>query len=457
MPFLRAGQLARSTPTARLDDPLGLVAENLRASNYGAIPVLDRGFIADNMGEVQAGARVLGLVDERDLSHYALPVLAQRQALSEATSQRVQSVLPGEMILGETQSHAHYGSNGSGLNGHNSNGYHPSAQDTIDEEVATIDFASLTARDVMRRDIGIVPAVFSLQNALMTLERYDALALPVIDTMGSYRGMISRSDVLAALGGQVRPPVVGGMATPIGVWLTTGTISAGAPPLGLFLSGMTMAACLMMAQIIMLIGLNAISSEWGAMFYSGRLGATSESGSLLNLIVTLVQSLLFLVLMRSLPLSGIHAAEHQTVWAIERGLPLTPEYVAQMPRAHPRCGTNLVALGGLIQISFQHLPEINSGTVLATLLFIYLAWRNFGTLLQEWFTTKPATPKQLASGIKAGRELMEKYQEQPHVLTSFGSRLFNSGLIMSALGMILTLGVFNFLEDYVARLIFFGS
>lgn len=447
MPFTRAGQLARFSPSARSDDPLGLIAENLRASHYGAIPVLDRAVGEDASLEIRSRARVLGLVDERDLSRYALPVLAR----SEALAQHAPQLTPGTANGGAAEDYPSFPLKPAELNGHGSNGYHlPSSPEPMD-------VAALTARDVMRRDIGIVPTAFSLHNALLTLERYDALALPVVDAMGAYQGMISRADILAALGGQLRPPAVGGMATPLGVWLTTGSLSAGAPPLGLFLSGMVMAGCMVSSFLIVLLGLSCINTELAAMFYSGRLGATSENGTILSLVVTAVQGLLFLGILRSLPMAGIHAAEHQTVWAIERGLPLTPEYVAQMPRAHPRCGTNLVALAGLIEIIFQHLPEVNSGTVMLALLFVYLTWRNYGTFLQEWFTTKPATPKQLASGIKAGKELMERYQAQPHVMASFGPRLLNSGLASAALGMVLVLTLFNVVLDVVARLIFSGG
>ena len=70
----------------------------------------------------------------------------------------------------------------------------------------------------------------------------------------------------------------------------------------------------------------------------------------------------------------------------------------------------LVALAGLIEIVFQHLPAFDPGTILLALLVIYLLWRNLGEWLQNWFTTRPASLKQLQSGIKAGKELMQKYQ-----------------------------------------------
>jgi hypothetical protein len=125
------------------------------------------------------------------------------------------------------------------------------------------------------------------------------------------------------------------------------------------------------------------------------------------------------------------------VWAIEKGLPLTVENVRKMPRAHPRCGTNLMALMGLILIVFAHLPDFNPMTIVLALFFVYLSWRRFGTAMQEYLTTRPASTKQLESGIRAGEEILRKYQEQPHVSLSFGMRLFNSGLFLSIGGFML--------------------
>ncbi|HVF10436.1 MAG TPA: DUF1385 domain-containing protein [Abditibacteriaceae bacterium] len=462
MPFTRAGQLARATPTVRPDDPIGLVAANLRESPCGAVVVLDRLVIDDTPGAPGAGqARVLGVIDDHDLARAVLPVLEQQEAGRMAAFDVVaaggQASGSPEMgtASGTSEGETKY-SNGSmagapHLNGHINNA--PVALEGSTPGQESLRLQDLTARLVMRANSGIVPAVFSLHNTLLTLDRYDSAALPVVDEAGGYRGMISRADVIAALDGQVRPPVIGGMATPLGVWLTTGHLSAGAPPLGLFLSGMTLAFCFIVAHLVMLFGLAAFSQEWAAMYVSGRLGATSELGSSFNLLVMAAESFLFLLTLRALPMAGIHAAEHQTVWAIEKGVPLVPEYVAQMPRAHPRCGTNLVAIGGLIQIIFQHLPSLDPSWVLLSLLFVYLTWRNFGQVLQERFTTKPATRRQLESGIRAGEALLKKYQEQPHVTVSFGARLFNSGLVLAVLGMALLLTAFTFLQDYLARLI----
>jgi len=404
MPFTQAGQLARPAPIALPDDSVGHIAQNLRESPFGVLPVLDRVPAERRMQLVDpAPVRVLGLVVESDLANV------------------VKSTFEG----GDKST-----------------------------------FTQQTASSLMRGEPGFVPAVFSLENALLTLERYEVPALPVIDGNGSYLGLISHADVLAAMDKQVRPPLVGGMATPLGVWLTDGNISAGAPALGLFLSGILMGLCYIFSYIIMaliLYGLGAsLGVDWLAQFVSGRIGAESGSGSWFSLAVTLAQGFLFLGAFRLLPIAGTHAAEHQTVWAMERGLELTPENVQQMPRAHPRCGTNLVALAGLIEIIFQHLPSFDPGTILVALLFIYFFWRSLGEWLQNWFTTRPATLKQLQSGIKAGRELMQKYQEQPQVTTTFGRRLLNSGLIYSGAGMILMLGLFTYLLMWLSQMILIG-
>jgi CBS domain-containing protein len=160
MPFSRAGQLARPVPTARLTDSLGLIAENLRSAPHGVLPVLDRPTFGEG-DPSEREARVLGLIDVRDLERVS------------------------EMVLTPAYSNAH-------LNGH-SNGAAPKT------------FRNLTAREVMREDVPHIPTLFTLENALLTLDRYDLPALPVLDDAGRYRGIISRADILAALSGTVRP------------------------------------------------------------------------------------------------------------------------------------------------------------------------------------------------------------------------------------------------------------
>lgn len=468
MPFVSAGQLVRHAPTALENDSLGLVAENLRASPYGAIAVVDRVLpVEGEYGQAaralknQTAPRLLGLIDERDLSRAALPALSAQPArvaavVPAAIGSISQSLSASEPFL-PTNGAAENGSanNGSAENGSANNGVSPSVVGDGAPDAGSTPAAKrvteLTAREVMRADFGFVPAAFSLHNALLALDRYDSTALPVLDAEGHYLGLISRSDVVAALGENIRPPVVGGMATPLGVWLTDGRLTGGAPPLGLFLSGLALAACYFVAHLIVLFALAAMNSTWATQFYSGRVGLDSGGGGLFDLLVTGAQGLLFVLALRLTPMAGIHAAEHQTVWAIERGLPLVPEVVAQMPRAHPRCGTNIMALLGLVTIWLQHLPSFDSAAILFSLVFTFFFWRQFGTALQEHFTTRPATRAQLESGIKAGREIMAKYQSQPHLPTPFIFRLLNSGMVYAFGGMIVGMSGLFFLENLAAR------
>jgi len=418
--FTRAGQLARQTPSARPDDPLGLVAENLRESTCAALPVFDSLYLEDAPLKDQPAPQIVGLVEERDLSKVVAPLFAQSESQREEDFEdflpelsRVDPLMVGPVLRRSFEQSGH--ATGESLRGQ-----------------------SLCARHVMRTNVGMIPARFTLHRALNMLDAFDASALPVIDdSSGRYVGMIARADIVAALGHAVRPPSAGGMATPLGVWLTTGGVSAGAPPIGLFLSGLTMGAFLCATDFVLQVLLSALDNGWGVAYRAGRLGSDSLNGSAFNLLITLAHGLLFLGAMRLSPLAGIHAAEHQTVWAIEKGIALTPENVARMPRAHPRCGTNLMALMGLILIVFGHLPSFDKGTILIALVFIFFAWRDLGTALQLYLTTKPASQKQLESGIRAGEELLLKYQQQPNVPRSFGMRLFNSGLLMSSAGFLL--------------------
>lgn len=422
MPFVTAGQLVRTAPTALENDSLGLVAENLRSSPYGTIAVVDKIFpVEGEYGQAQYASRdfvpprLLGLISESDLSRAVLPIL-------NANPGRVVAVMPGE-VPPETPA--------------------PGEQ--------PISVAAVTAREVMHTDFGFIPAAFSLHNALLTLDRYDAAALPVLDSEGRYLGMFSRADAVAALGENVRPPVVGGMATPLGVWLTDGRLTGGAPPVGLFLSGLVLAGCFAVAHFALLLILSALNSQWAVQFYSGRVGLDGNGGGLFSLLVTGAQGFLFLLALRLTPMAGIHAAEHQTVWAIERGLPLVPETVAQMPRAHPRCGTNIMALVGLVTIWLQHVPSYDSTMILFSLIFTFFFWRQFGTALQEHLTTRPATRAQLESGIKAGREIMAKYQTQTYVTPPLVFRLLNSGMLFSFAGMLVGLYLFVTLLEWAAR------
>jgi len=448
MPFSRAGQLARTVTTARLSDPIGLVAENLREAPHGVLPVLDRTTFGD---QSDRNARVIGLITQRDLSKVTqtlmgantpapiVPATIPPRPFSPDVQDSSGEHQPRVAVENSTEATPHL--NGSSPHLNSSNGSGPP------------NIKTLRAGDVMRGDVPIIPAAFSLHNALLTLERYDFSALPVIDEAGRYMGLISRADVVSAIAGTIRPPLVGGMATPFGVYLTDGRLSGGVAPFALFLTGLILSICLIASQLLLALVVGLINPTWGAMSLSGRISELSDGTGLFNLLITVGQSLLLFGAIRMLPLSGYHAAEHQPVHALERGLPLEIEYVEKMPRAHPRCGTNLAILGSLMLIGFQHLPGYGPEYILPILIFTFFFWRAFGTFVQEYFTTRPATKKQLQSGIDAANELMRKYQAEPFATPSMPLRLLNTGMIPVAGGMLLGYGVILPALDYLARFI----
>jgi uncharacterized protein YqhQ len=139
---------------------------------------------------------------------------------------------------------------------------------------------------------------------------------------------------------------------------------------------------------------------------------------------------LFLLGMRLAPLSGTHGAEHQVVHAIERGEELTPEVVRRMPRVHPRCGTNLAA-GATIFLAIIELPwpSNEEWRLILAALAMYIFWRPVGSILQFYATTKRPSDRQLAGGIRAAEELLDRHATSKIAMPSVARRLWNSGLV----------------------------
>jgi hypothetical protein len=166
---------------------------------------------------------------------------------------------------------------------------------------------------------------------------------------------------------------------------------------------------------------------------------------------TAIALALFLVALRFSPLAGFHAAEHQTVNAIEQGEPLDLETVAAMPREHPRCGTNLMALLFSAQLLLPLLAE-KPLWLLPTLAVLWLSWRKVGGKLQRFFTTKPARRYQLLSGLRAGEALMRAYQLQPAYRASRWKRFWNSGLLQILAGGAVATGLFHLAATFFPSL-----
>jgi CBS domain-containing protein len=267
----------------------------------------------------------------------------------------------------------------------------------------------------MRTNLTVGDAHSGLEDVLDLFEAERFKALPVVDADGCYRGMLLRHTILEALSHNLRPAKIGGMATPLGVYLTTGHLTAGAGFWGLFLNGFGLTTLI----VVILLGVHSVK---GALGWS--LPEQAEVAASLGL---------FLVALRLSPLSGFHAAEHQTVNAIEQGEPLDLETIAGMPREHPRCGTNLMALLISAQLLLP-LLEAEPLWLLPSVALLWISWRRVGGWLQRIFTTKPARRYQLLSGLRAGEALMRAYQLQPAYRASRWQRLWNMGLLQILAG-----------------------
>jgi uncharacterized protein YqhQ len=109
-----------------------------------------------------------------------------------------------------------------------------------------------------------------------------------------------------------------------------------------------------------------------------------------------------------------------------------------MPRVHPRCGTNLAAGVGVFLGIFAlvAIPDEQVRAILGALGALLL-WRRVGSLLQYTITTRPPSKKNLESGIRAGRELLENYSQAKVVRPSIPLYIWSSGMLHVVAGTFL--------------------
>jgi hypothetical protein len=62
------------------------------------------------------------------------------------------------------------------------------------------------------------------------------------------------------------------------------------------------------------------------------------------------------------------------------------------------------------------------------LWLLFTFWKPAGLWMQRYFTTKEPSSAQLASGMKAGQELLNKFAAKPHGMPSLSRRLWGAGL-----------------------------
>ena len=238
--------------------------------------------------------------------------------------------------------------------------------------------------------------------------------LVVLDDDRRPVGLVSAVDLWPRRRPPVRPAMVGGMATPFGVYLTTGSVSAGAPWWALMATGAAMLTLLAtgagVAEAAIAHGLPAAIAPY--------LGAG-----------------LFFLFMRLVPLSGIHGAEHQVVNAIEREEILRPEVVRRMPLVHPRCGTNLmVGLAVFSAVCFTEWYGDQMTRLLPATILAFVFARPLGTFVQRYVTTKRPTDRQLESAIRAGEGLLHATATSRSSVANPFRRIWSMGILQVMAG-----------------------
>lgn len=289
--------------------------------------------------------------------------------------------------------------------------------------------------DTVLTDTAALSPLLSVEDLLQALDTEHVDALPVAESNGIYYGMVGRADLVRELLRPLALPQIGGMATPVGVHLSTGTVSAGVGNSALILTG----TCFFFAQLTLLVLLNAVTPSLPPLPLPP---AWRESVELaLTGLITLAG---FLGLIRLSPLAGFHAAEHQVVHALESHTPLLLTSVGRLPRVHPRCGTNLMAGSFLLGLGGAFLPLLGSLAFVVSGFLALVFWRSLGSWLQQNLTTRPASEAQLNQAIAAAKTLLLRHERHPSAASPL-RRLFNSGLPQMLLGFALGVAMLSLL------------
>ena len=388
-------QLTRRVEPLALTDTVGKAVDTVRRSPVGATPVVDRD-------------AVVGMVSERDLLRL-LPLSASVTDEHPAESTRTAPV-----------------------------------------------------ESVMARDVVLLPDWYSLQQTAKLMEARSFETMAVVDERGSYLGVISRSDLIESLGNALRPFAVGGMATPLGVYLHTGNHRAGAGDLGLLLTGGTLWLLFQGGHWLVFAVLFALDEMAGWHLSEMFLSPFVAAPQWLYWLFRVLKGTAFLLLIRSIPLAGYHAAEHQVVHTVERGYRLDLDIVRAMPRPHPRCGTNLAvflalllllteSLLGRVALSAGSSEELVAAALLGALMIMLtlLLWQFVGMKVQQHFTTRPASDKQLRDGMEAARQILDRYHRETTHRAPWWRRVWHVGLLQVVAGFACTMGVSQLLAKWI--------
>ncbi len=252
------------------------------------------------------------------------------------------------------------------------------------------------------------------------------------------------------------PPRISGTAMPHGVFLSTGTTSTGSA-LSLFITGFSIVSLGLLSLVptyVIAWTVDAIVDPRGLSLVGVLLGVGGPADPLrqagARIAINLLTFLVFLVLMRLSPLAAHHAAEHMTVHAIERyGLWGWEERVADMPRAHLRCGSNLLA--GVLPTLLLAVPLLPVAPLVALPVAFggWLLRYRIGYVLQNTFTTRVPTPVQLGRGIESGQRLILAWLSNPAPPLGLAQRMWRRGVPQLVAGVICALYGLGAVADHL--------
>lgn len=318
-------------------------------------------------------------------------------------------------------------------------GYLVGAVSSADLTSALLSGASLLDRvDILLRNAVTISPNATIEEAAAKMHDSQVQSLIVSDADGRYVGVLRAMSLFSRVSTPPSPGLLGGMATPSGVYLTNGEVTGGAKPIALVITGALLFLTYFLGVAITYGGLLYAEHATGGSFMDKAIGGIGWPGAIMQLLPVL----LFLFMIRVSPIAGTHAAEHMVVHTIERREPLVYEVVSRMPRVHPRCGTN-IAVGAvmfmiLLDFGWRYLGQL--GPLLA-LAFTVLTWRSVGGVVQYLVTTKPPTRKQVEGAIAAANELLENYRRSDRLSPGFWRRLGKSGLPYVMLGAVVASAV----------------
>ncbi len=239
---------------------------------------------------------------------------------------------------------------------------------------------------------------------------------------------------------------------PGGVHFSSGNYGTG-PNYLLFLTGVVIMAlgALAMALAYVLIWL---AGHFSGLPLSDAFQGLANPGDvpyrvLVQIGLNLVVFLSFLVVLRVSPLAGYHGAEHKVVHCLELYGVLDYDLVWTCPRAHKRCGTTLLA--GFLPIPFVAVPLLSVPVygAPAALAVVAVGWFTrfqVGALIQQIFTTKEPTPRQMATALRAAERLLERWRRDPSRRVPLWHGLWARGFPQMIAGVIVAVQVLNWLQ-----------